>query len=48
MATKRKSQITYKRNKSKIEISGDPKDVKAQVWADLLLSRLLWIAPVIL
>ncbi len=44
---KRTSQtpITYKREKNKVEISGDPADVKRPMWFDLISSRLLWLVP---
>lgn len=43
---KKRTPIKYKRNK--LEISGDPSDVKIPIWTDLILSHLLWIVPMII
>jgi len=47
MAIKKHSPVTYKREKNKVEISGDPSDVKWQIWFDLAGNKLLWVALVI-
>lgn len=38
--------ITYKRDKDKVEISGEPKDTKGLMWVDMITSK-LWIVLVI-
>ncbi len=38
-----KIPLHYSRKKGSIEINGDPKDVKALVWAELITSRLIWV-----
>ena len=35
--------LSYKREKGKVEITGDPEDTKWLMWFDLVSSRLLWI-----
>lgn len=45
MVIKKETLITYKRDKDKVEISGDPKDIKGLIWFDMVSSRLkgtLW------
>jgi hypothetical protein len=44
---KKSRLITYKRDKNKVEISGDLADVKWLVWFDLLSSRLFWIVAAV-
>lgn len=44
----KKQPLTYKREKNKIEITGAPEDIKGPMWADLILSHLLWIGTVII
>jgi hypothetical protein len=39
----KKSNLRYSRNKGKVEIDGDPSDVKWLAWADLCSSRLIKI-----
>jgi hypothetical protein len=48
MITEKRTPIVYKREKSKVEISGDPRDVKFLIWIDLILSHLKSIIPVII
>jgi hypothetical protein len=38
-----KKNITYKRERNKVEISGEPNDVKWAMWFDLLSNRLVWL-----
>lgn len=47
MAIKKSTLITYKRDKDKIEITGDPKDIKWPMWFDLVSSRVLWVLFVV-
>ncbi len=47
MAIKKSTLITYKRDKDKIEITGDPKDIKWPIWFDLVSSRVLWVLFVV-
>ena len=42
-----KNKITYKRDKNKVEISGEAQDVKAPMWFDLICNKLLWLIPLI-
>lgn len=44
MTTKKQNNVIYKREKGKVEISGDSNDVKAAIWFDLITNRLLWFA----
>ncbi len=46
MKSKKQSPITYKREKNKVEISGEPKDTKWLIWFDLISSK-FWIVPLI-
>ncbi len=46
MKTSKQSLVTYKREKDKVEISGDAKDTKGLMWADMISSK-LWILLVI-
>lgn len=48
MATIRKNEITYERDKNKVKIKGDPGDVKKAVWFDLITKELRWLVPVVL
>lgn len=48
MKSKKQTPMVYKRDKFKVEISGDPKDTKWPVWFDLLSSRLLWVTMIII
>lgn len=38
--------VTYKREKDKVEISGEAKDTRGLMWADMISSR-LWVLLVI-
>ena len=40
--------IKYKRDKDKVEITGEAGQVRWQIWFDLVSSRLLQLAPIIL
>ena len=42
------TQITYKREKGKMEISGDADRIKVHIWIDQITSILFWAAPVII
>lgn len=44
----KQTSITYKREKGKMEISGDPKDVKGHIWFDQISSRLVSMIPAVL
>ena len=46
MATQKKSFIIYKRDKNKVEISGDPENVKWPIWFDMVSSLLRWLIPI--
>ncbi len=48
MAIKKHGLMTYKREKNKVEISGDPADVKAAMWVDLIATHLWWIVMLII
>ena len=48
MAMQKKSNTTYKRDKRKVEISGDPENVKWPIWFDLIATKLLWLVLVII
>lgn len=37
-----RTPISYKREKDKIEITGDPDDVKSLIWYHMITSTLLW------
>lgn len=39
--------LTYKREKDKVEITGEPEDTKGLMWFDLISSRLIWIVLVV-
>jgi hypothetical protein len=43
-----KKQLTYKREKGKIEISGDQDVVKWPMWVDMILTKLQWTLLVVL
>jgi len=43
MKTAKPSRIVYRRDKGKVEISGDSEQVKWQIWFDLISTRLLWV-----
>ena len=47
MKANQKSPVTYKRDKGKVEITGEAKQVKWQIWFDLISSRLLWVIVII-
>lgn len=47
MAIKKSTLITYKREKDKVEITGDSEDTKGLMWFDLISSRLIWIVLVV-
>lgn len=42
MKSEKQSPVVYKRDKNKVEISGDPKDIKGLMWLDMITSK-LWI-----
>lgn len=46
MENKKQSPVTYKREKDKVEITGNPKDTKGLIWFDMICSK-LWIILVI-
>lgn len=48
MKLQKSSEVKYTREKNKVEISGDAKDVKRQIWFDLISSRVIQIALIIL
>ena len=48
MAAKKKEPLTYKREKNKVEISGDSADVKWLATLDLASSRLIWVAMLVI
>lgn len=48
MAAQKKGITTYKRDKNKVEISGDPENVKWQIWFDMVSNMLRWLFPVII
>lgn len=48
MATKKSNPVVYKREKDKVEISGDADCVKWQIWFDLISARLFWIGLAII
>jgi len=48
MKSEKQTPMVYKRDRHKVEISGDPKDTKWAVYFDLLSSRLLWVPIVII
>ncbi|HWK02978.1 MAG TPA: hypothetical protein VNS58_05080 [Puia sp.] len=43
-----KKSISYKRDKNKVEINGDPDDIKGVMWFDLISSRLWGVLPIVL
>ncbi len=47
MKASKETLVTYKREKDKVEISGDGKDVKVLIWTDMITSK-LWIILVII
>lgn len=47
MATK-KSPVTYRRDKNRVEISGEFTDVKQMIWFDLIASKLVWARSLLL
>lgn len=47
MAAQKKGITTYKRDKNKVEISGDPENVKLQIWFDMVTNMLRWLIPLI-
>ena len=44
---KKNSQMIYKRDKGKIEISGEPEEVRLPMWFDLISTRLVWIILIV-
>ena len=48
MAVQKKGFKTYKRDKNKVEISGDTENVKWQIWFDMISIVLKWLIPSIL
>jgi hypothetical protein len=42
MKSSQQNLVTYKREKNKVEITGDPKDIKGLIWFDQICSK-LWI-----
>jgi hypothetical protein len=46
MKSEKQNPVVYKRDKNKVEISGDPKDIKGLMWLDMITSK-LWIVLVI-
>lgn len=36
--------VTYKREKGKVEITGEADQIRNQVWFDLITSKLMWVA----
>lgn len=48
MAIPKKGITTYKRDKNKVEISGEPENVKWPILYDQLNNTLLWLVPVII
>ncbi len=48
MAIPKKGFTTYKRDKNKMDISGDPKDVRLPILIDQVNSVLRWLVPVII
>jgi len=47
MGNQKRSPMKYKRDKKGVEISGDPDQIKWQVWFDLVSSRLFWVILVV-
>lgn len=47
-SNQKRTPLHYSRNKGRVEIDGDPKEVKPMIWFDLLTSRLIWIAITII
>jgi hypothetical protein len=43
MTAQKKGITTYKRDKSKVEISGDPENVKWPMWFDMISNTLRWL-----
>lgn len=41
------SPVMYKRDKGKVEITGEPEQVKWQIWFDLVSSKILWLVLLI-
>jgi len=48
MAVQKKGFITYKRDKNKVESSGDTENVKWQIWFDLISSAFRWLISLII
>lgn len=46
MGNTKPSLVTYKREKDKVEISGEAKDTKGLMWADMISSK-LWVLLII-
>jgi len=46
--TPKQTPVKYKREKGKMEISGEPGEVKRHIWFDQLQTFLLWAVPVII
>jgi hypothetical protein len=47
MKTSKSNLVTYKREKGKVEITGEADQIKNQVWFDLITSRLMWLVLII-
>jgi hypothetical protein len=48
MAPQKKGITTYERDKNKVKISGEPENVKWQIWFDLVANKLFWLLLVII
>ena len=48
MTVKKSGRVTYKRDKEKVEITGESKEVNWLIGFDLLSSRLIWVVLVII
>jgi len=47
MKAEKQIPVVYKRDKNKVEISGEPKDIKGLMWLDMITSK-LWIVLVVI
>lgn len=45
---KKNNQMIYKRDKNKVEISGESDEVKWPMWFDLISTRLFWVVLVVI
>jgi len=48
MTTLKKGNTTYERDKNKVKISGEPKDVKWPILIDQISNVLRWLVPVVI